>query len=363
MPRALWLALLLLAGCEDQTGDDDGGVPLDSGNDVGPKDSGIDTGVTPTDTGVDTGVTPADTGFSDADPIDADPIDADPIDADPVDMGPTDSGTGNFGCGRPPAPYTAGELTCAGCPQSNPPPASFVLTPGMVTSYDFTGTVTSTQAGTWFAVGANGGELFGTIPVDASGFYSITVPLFCGAQHVILVFCNAAGAYAITYDVTTTGCTEPDIRATIVWDDIGDDWELHLIRPNGTINDNASDCTWTSCIPTGPDWGVIGDATDNPMKDVDDVDTYGPENIILSSPENGVFTVMVEHWGPGSPDSDGYIILNVGGQTHVLDLIDFPPQFVRTAATIEYPGAIVRTSTALHDCTLNWSGGCRDPIP
>jgi hypothetical protein len=378
-------------GGDGSSGADTGAGP-DAAKDSGPADTGaIDTGAIDTgaiDTGaIDTGA--IDTGeTTDADPADADSMDVDPLDGDTdatpgdageddagpadtgndagVDAGEPDTGTSTFGCGLPPPPYAAGEVSCPGCPASNPPPASFVLQLGAVTQNTFSGTVQGAVGdGQFFVVGTGttAGELFGAVPVNAGGGYSANVPLFCGLQYVIFVFCNATGSVVITYEVTTTGCTEPDLRATIVWDAIGDDWELHLIRPGGQINDNATDCTWTSCIPTGPDWGVLGDPTDNPMKDVDDVDGYGPENIILAGPETGTFTVMVEHWGPGSPMSDGFVILNVQGQTFVADIIDFPPRFVRTAFTITFPGPTVATSTVIHDCTGNWSGGCRDPIP
>ena len=88
-------------------------------------------------------------------------------DAGDLDATPFDSGTPTFGCGLPPPPYLGGETTCAGCPASNPPPATFVLNLGAVTNETFSGTVTSTEAGQWFVIGANGGETFGTIRAAA----------------------------------------------------------------------------------------------------------------------------------------------------------------------------------------------------
>lgn len=373
-----------MVACSDPEGDSDAGNPSDTGLTA---DTGAttDTGVRPdvgilTDGGADGGS--LDRGAGDVEPTDVEPGDASPGDASPdsgaadtgeiIDSGPVtdggtlDTGTTTFGCGLPPPPYAPGEQTCVGCPAANPPPPNFVLQAGAVTRTTLSGRVSGAVGdGQFFVVGTTttAGQLFGAVPVDAAGNYSVNVPLFCGVQYVILVFCNPSGTDVLTYQVTTNSCTEPDLRATIVWDALGDDWELHVIKPGGRINDNPTDCTWTSCIPTGPDWGVIGDPTDNPAKDVDDVDGYGPENIILSRPEAGTFTVMVEHWGPGDPGSDGYVILNVRGQTYVLDLIDFAPQFVRTAFTVSFPSGAVATSTVIHDCRSNWSGGCRDPIP
>jgi hypothetical protein len=366
--------LLAVVACSDPESEVDAGGTADIG--LNP-DLGLvtDSGTRP-DTGVVTDGGVPDLGGTDAEPTDADPGDTLAADALPdggpadsgevTDSGALDTGTTTFGCGLPPPPYTAGEQSCVGCPSANPPPPNFVLQAGAVTRTTLNGVVSGAVGdGQFFVVGTttSAGQLFGAVPVDAAGSYTVTVPLFCGVQYVVLVFCNASGTDVLTYQVTTDNCTEPDLRATIVWDALGDDWELHVIKPGGRINDNATDCTWTSCIPTGPDWGVIGDVTDNPAKDVDDVDGYGPENIILGRPEDGTFTVMVEHWGPGDPGSDGYVILNVRGQTYVLDLIDFPPRFVRTAFTVSFPSGAVATSTVNYDCNGNWSGGCRDPIP
>ena len=166
-----------------------------------------------------------------------------------------------------------------------------------------------------------------------------------------------------TYRVTRTQCTGVDIQVTVVWDALGRDWELHLVEPGGHINDNATDCTWTSCIPTGPDWGVAGDATDNPAKDVDNTGGFGPENITLSRPVHGVFTVLVEHWGSGDPSSDGEVTIQSAGQTTVIAIQDLAPMHVREAARITWPGGQVTPQTTVYDCSANWLGGCRDPLP
>jgi hypothetical protein len=259
---------------------------------------------------------------------------------------------------------TPGEHGGAGCPDSDA--TTFTIAAGAVTSNPFTGIVTGAEGnGVFYVRGTGNQELFGTIPTDASGNYNVTVPLFCGAQLVKLHWTNATCAYDIVYDVTTDACADPDIRITVGWDDLGLDWELHLIKPGGKINDNATDCTWTSCISTRPDWGVIGSTADDPTKDVDNTGHYGPENILLSGPEAGTYTVMVEHWnGGGSPMSDGTVILNVAGKPAVVQhVMDLAPFHVWTAATITYPGGIVTPSTAVHDCSANWSDGCRDSIP
>ncbi len=167
-------------------------------------------------------------------------------------------------------------------------------------------------------------------------------------------------------DPTPTPTLPPvpgDIEIVMTWDDLGDDWELHLVKPGGRINDSLTDCTWTTCIWTSPDWGVAGDAADDPHKDFDDVDQFGPERIWLAGPETGTYTVLVEHWGTGSPDSDGTITLEVDGQVMTLPKENLPPQHVWTVATIDWPSAVVTPSDAVFDCTASWSGGCTAELP
>jgi hypothetical protein len=256
-----------------------------------------------------------------------------------------------------------GEYTCSGCPDSNV--TSFELNAGEVTRETFSGTVTNAGGnGTFFVGGTNGQQLSGPIETDpATGAFTFTAPLFCGEQLVKGVWSNAAGSYVFVTRVVTTNCVIQDIRATVSWDSLGADWELHLIKPGGRINDKATDCTWSSCVSAQPDWGVLGDASDNPKKDVHDTGDYGPENIILSKPESGLYHVMVEHWGNGSPESDGRLILNVAGKVTVIDIQDLPPKSVWKAATITWPGGQVTPSTEKYNCSANWSSGCKAPLP
>ncbi len=269
------------------------------------------------------------------------------------------------GANLDPAPTRTqpGEYTCSGCPDSAI--SSFELNAGAVTQETFSGTVTNASGnGTFFVGGTNGQQLIGTIETDpVTGQFSFNAPLFCGEQLVKCVWSNASGSYVLVTRVITTNCVTPDIRATVSWDGLGADWELHLIKPGGKINDNATDCTWTSCVGGSPDWGVAGDATDNPRKDVDDTGPYGPENIFLSKPESGVYHVMVEHWGSGSPESDGRLVLNVAGKVTVIDIQNLPSRSVWKAATITWPGGQVTPSAEKYDCSGNWSSGCKATLP
>lgn len=257
---------------------------------------------------------------------------------------------------------TPGEHGGAGCPDSAE--TTFSLSAGNASSSTLAGTVTGASgAGSWYVRGSMGEEVGGALETTIGGAYLKTVPLFCGTNLVKLRWSGASCPLVVVYQIERTTCASADLVVTMLWDAIGDDWEIHLIKPGGRINDNATDCTWTSCINTSPDWGVLGDAADNPHKDIDDVDAFGPENIWLAGPEAGTYTIMVEHWGPGDPASDGTIVLNVQGQTVTATKQDLRPQFVWKVATVTFPGATIATFDDTTDCSASWSGGCRLQLP
>lgn len=253
---------------------------------------------------------------------------------------------------------------CDDCPTSELDTAN--LNVGDTTSHTFSGNVTdSIGDGIFYIRNASGQEIAGPMATDESdGSFTFTAPLFCGTQLMKFVWNNPAGAHGAVRRIITEDCVEPDIRVTLLWDDLGRDWELHLINDGGQINDPATDCTWNTCIGTFPDWGVQGDPSDDPRKDVDDTGYYGPENIYLSGPVAGTYTVMVEHWASGDPASAGRVIFNIKGQRAVLaDIEGLAPRHVWTAGTIEWPSGDVTVGSDIYDCTGDWSNGCQAEVP
>lgn len=250
----------------------------------------------------------------------------------------------------------------SGCPTVLP--ADEHLDAGAVTAFELVGSASGAAEAQFYVRGRNQEEIVGAIPLDAGGAYAITVPVFCGDNVVKRVFSNASCTTTLVTELVTTDCVDADLRVTTVWDHGGADWELHLVKPGGAINDNATDCTWTSCVNTRPDWGVLGSVDDDPKKDVDWLGSYGPENILLDGLEPGVYTVLVEHWSSaGSADSDGRVIINLAGKLIVIDIEDLAPHQVWTAARITWPEATVEPLVDVHDCSGNWSSGCRDALP
>ena len=115
------------------------------------------------------------------------------------------------------------------------------------------------------------------------------------------------GAYEVQLDVTdSTGAKScMPARATIVaapaqkllvemfWDNPNTDLDLHVLRnPMSLLNVLPDDCFYQNRTP---DWGVVGDATDDPLFVRDALTGYGPEVFGYVNPVDGTYRVAVQY--------------------------------------------------------------------
>ena len=113
------------------------------------------------------------------------------------------------------------------------------------------------------------------------------------------------GAYEVQLDVTdSTGAKScQPARATVVaapaqkllvemfWDNPGTDMDLHVLRnTQALLNTLPDDCYYQNRTP---DWGVAGDATDNPEFVRDALTGYGPEVFGYVNPVDTTYRVAV----------------------------------------------------------------------
>ena len=142
--------------------------------------------------------------------------------------------------------------------------------------------------------------------------FSGSIELFRGTNTIIIRNVDSQGTIYASNPLTVT-CTAAAvaIHIQLTWDKDGTDVDLHLIKPGGAFakspGTDASDCAFSNKTP---DWdgdgvrntvlgGPINDAQD-PALDIDDVNGYGPENTVIQTPADGVFTVKAYYWSDHS---------------------------------------------------------------
>jgi hypothetical protein len=251
---------------------------------------------------------------------------------------------------------------CSGCPSFDGVSATPIGTTASVT-----GTVDGAPMSCrWYLSSPTCGGASGAFAPNEFTTFSITLPLFCGTNRLQLVCESAAGVAVSTREIAGPSCGSRDLQVTLGWGATANDMELHLLREGAHINDPIGDCTWFTCQSTSPDWGVLGDADDDPRKDVDDTGPYGPENVFLTRAADGRYEVMVEYWGSGTADTSE-ITITLDGTTVWRGTRAMNVHDVWHVGTLLFPAATFTPIDTITPCSAAWrtggSMGCALPIP
>ena len=118
-------------------------------------------------------------------------------------------------------------------------------------------------------------------------------PALPGAYEVELSVTDAAGAKACTpARATVVASPAQKLLVEMFWDNAKTDIDLHVLRtPTSPVGTAPDDCYYAN--PT-PDWGLAGDATDDPQFLRDALTGYGPEVFGYVSPAEGTYRIAVE---------------------------------------------------------------------
>jgi uncharacterized protein YfaP (DUF2135 family) len=123
-------------------------------------------------------------------------------------------------------------------------------------------------------------------------------------------------------DVHPDTGTGARLSIELTWETGGDDMDLHLLAPGGTL-ETGTDCYYANCTWTALDWGVSGETSDDPMMTADDISGTGPEIIEIEDPEDGEFTVVVHDY-PGSsytPENLVTVAVTIDGFSRVFNTV------------------------------------------
>ncbi len=164
-----------------------------------------------------------------------------------------------------------------------------------------------------------------------------------------LVVTNEYGEESEPCYATLTATPEDDFWIEMYWDHDGDDMDLHLLSPGGTLETN-SDCYYANCVTGSLDWGSRGVDEDDPSLDLDDIYGTGPENIRIMEPSDGEYTVIVHDYQPTGayyPANRVYVSIYIGGELAWSDDCEIEGEDTYNVfAYVTFPDGIVEDGTA-----------------
>ncbi|MBN2493791.1 MAG: hypothetical protein JXR96_04285 [Deltaproteobacteria bacterium] len=97
---------------------------------------------------------------------------------------------------------------------------------------------------------------------------------------------------------------EGELRVQLRWDTADTDLDLRILRGSTTDYCSNDSCYYANCVPGAspwPEWdGDSGRTPGDPVLELDDIEGFGPELVLIQEPVDATYRVAVHYWGPGT---------------------------------------------------------------
>lgn len=182
-----------------------------------------------------------------------------------------------------------------------------------------------------------------------AGLASVFVDV-AGTYELQLVVVDQDGLESEPEVFSFEGIPFEDIHVEVAWDIDISDVDVHLINETagGQFFQAPFDCYYANM---NPDWGPAG-SFGNPTLDLDDVNGYGPENINVVSPEDGVSYRVVVHYysDDGLGGTNATVKIYLSGELKY-EQVQFLNQTGRTweVARVSWPNGTIQELGNVYD--------------
>jgi hypothetical protein len=183
-------------------------------------------------------------------------------------------------------------------------------------------------------------------PVGSGGHITSMVDDFtelyvdlAGDYEVQLVVVNEDGVASAPAKHQIDVLPSDKIHVEMFWDSPNSDLDLHLAQEDTPIFLKPTDCNYCN---VNPDWGVEGVGSDDPSLDLDDVTGYGPENINLQAPADGVYDMHVHYFrdnGAGAVVATVRVYLDGAVAYEVSEIMEYDDRWF--VGSVLWPDAVV----------------------
>lgn len=113
--------------------------------------------------------------------------------------------------------------------------------------------------------------------------------------------------------VTLNATPQATLLVQLTWDSPMGDLDLHLRQEEAAWCSEGS-CYAQNCVLGSVDWdGVPGASPGDPVQDIDDLDGFGPENIFIEQPVDGVYRIGVHAFSAVSSAVTATVKVFAGG--------------------------------------------------